>query len=128
MQELASVTFTADGDGHCLYHQLTPLQAIGRTKCTRASRVDFNAHLQVWEVRIPADDSLYSHPPAGRNAYAGNATTLNPIRRSHAMHVLVGAMLPGSRPGAGRWDSAADLLEPESVISGASRRCACPEG
>lgn len=53
MQELASVTFNPDGNGHCLYHELIPLQELGRIKCTRASHLDFSTRLQVWEIRVP---------------------------------------------------------------------------
>jgi|SaaInlLV_10m_DNA_2_1039722.scaffolds.fasta_scaffold14713_3 hypothetical protein len=55
MQELASLSFTPDGTGHCLYHELISLQSIGKIECSRASNIEFNPQTQEWEVRLPGE-------------------------------------------------------------------------
>ena len=63
MQERASITFTPDGSGRCLYHEEIDLQVLGRLDCSRASHVDFNAHTQSWEVSRPGNGPvLFSSP------------------------------------------------------------------
>ena len=63
MQELASITFAADGNAHCLYHEAIDLHVLGRLECRRASQVEFNAESQQWEVSLPdSDEPVFSSP------------------------------------------------------------------
>ena len=66
MQELASITFTPDGNGRCLYHEAIDLHALGRLECRRASRVEFNAGTQRWEVSLPGSDQPVFSSPSRR--------------------------------------------------------------
>ena len=63
MQEIAVIAFIPDGTGHCLYHEAIDLHTIGMLTCRRASRIEFNAGTQEWEVR-PAESerALFSSP------------------------------------------------------------------
>jgi len=58
MQELASITFTPDGNGRCLYHEQIELQSIGLLRCTRASHVEFDADRQQWTVAAADSDAV----------------------------------------------------------------------
>jgi len=55
MQETVSLTFAPDGTGHCLYHELIPLQSLGKIECNRASNIEFNPLTQEWEVHLPGE-------------------------------------------------------------------------
>jgi hypothetical protein len=48
------IQFTPDGRGRCLYTEAIDLAGLGRLTLKRASRVEFNAVRQLWEVQTPA--------------------------------------------------------------------------
>ena len=54
----ATITFTANGNGHCLYTEVIPLGAIGSLKIRRATNIEFNCKTQRWEVRDATDNRL----------------------------------------------------------------------
>jgi hypothetical protein len=54
------LTFDAAGIGKCFYTEQLDLQTIGSLEIHRASSVEFNADLQVWEV-IQGTKILFSH-------------------------------------------------------------------
>ena len=86
MQELASLTFTPDGSGHCLYHELFPLHKLGRLQCVRASHLEFNPETQAWEVRVPEADEIVFSSSSRRTCLEWERRHLEPIRKesSHA--------------------------------------------
>ena len=57
-----TIDFDAAGTGHCLYGETIDLQSIGLLHMQRASRVEFNADTQQWEV-LPPDggDPMFTH-------------------------------------------------------------------
>ena len=59
---VAVITFDSAGVGRGLYTDAIPLGSIGRLKCRRVSRIDWNERRQTWEVR-PARGRrvMYSH-------------------------------------------------------------------
>ena len=46
----ADIDFDPEGSARCLYHELIDLRQLGGLRITRASRLEFNAVLQEWEV------------------------------------------------------------------------------
>ncbi len=62
-----TITFTADGLGHCLYGEAIEIQALGRLSCRRASTVEFDLATQQWQVRCAnTRDLLFVHPSRER--------------------------------------------------------------
>lgn len=51
----ATITFTPDGYGHCLYTEDIDLASIGPLEIKRATNIEYNDASQQWEVRM-ADD------------------------------------------------------------------------
>ena len=56
------VTFTGNGDGHCLYTEAIELAAIGRLVIRRATTIEFSETSQQWEVRDAGGALLHTHP------------------------------------------------------------------
>lgn len=44
------ITFTPDGNGHCLYTEAISLQGIGRITVERATNIEFDEQAQYWRV------------------------------------------------------------------------------
>ena len=64
MEAQAVILFDPTGAAHCLYSEIIDLHALGRLKVRRATRIEFNAHTQQWEV-LPAKRirrALFSAP------------------------------------------------------------------
>lgn len=80
MSELASIMFTPDGTGHCLYHEEIELQSIGVLACTRASHVEFDADRQQWTVTaFSNDDTVLFRSPSRQVCLAWEREHLTPI-------------------------------------------------
>ena len=47
----ATLTFSRDGTGRCLYTELIDLQSLGRLDISRATHIEFNNQTQQWEVK-----------------------------------------------------------------------------
>ena len=45
------ITFSTNGTGTCFYTELIDLHSIGRLEVSRASTIEFNNHIQHWEVK-----------------------------------------------------------------------------
>ena len=56
------VTFTGNGEGHCLYTEAIELGAIGTLAIRRATSIEFNSTSQQWEVRDAGDALLHTDP------------------------------------------------------------------
>jgi hypothetical protein len=56
------LTFTGNGEGHCLYTEAIELAAIGRLTIRRATSIEFSETSQQWEVRDAGGALLHSHP------------------------------------------------------------------
>ena len=58
------ITFTPDGTRQCLWTEAVPLGALGRLSLQRASTIEFNQSMQLWEVRLVSapDIVAYAHP------------------------------------------------------------------
>jgi hypothetical protein len=54
----ATITFTPDGNGHCLYTEAILLGAIGALEIRRATNIEFNDKTQLWEVRDAKDNGI----------------------------------------------------------------------
>jgi hypothetical protein len=54
----ATITFTSDGTGHCLYTEAIQLGTIGALDIKRATNIEFNGITQRWEVRDAKDNCL----------------------------------------------------------------------
>ena len=63
MKHIASLVFNPSGTAQCLYFEEIDLHALGTLRCERASRIEFDAGTQQWEV-MPADSDtvLYRSP------------------------------------------------------------------
>jgi len=59
------LTFTANGEGQCLYTEAIELSAIGRLTIRRATTIEFNETSQQWEVRDAGGALLHTHPSRG---------------------------------------------------------------
>ncbi len=55
------ITFAPDGTGHCLWTEALPLHKLGQLDLQRASKIEFNASTQEWEVKSLKGQLLYSH-------------------------------------------------------------------
>ena len=53
-----TITFTPDGNGHCLYTEAILLGPIGALEIKRATSIEFNDHTQRWEVRDAKNNGL----------------------------------------------------------------------
>jgi hypothetical protein len=58
----AVIHFDTAGNGHCLYTEKIDLAALGALEIARASNIEFNNTLQVWEVTGTDGAVLYTHP------------------------------------------------------------------
>ncbi len=58
----AALTFTPDGNGHCLYTENIDLAAIGRLSVARATTIEFDNTTQDWCVRNPDGLALFNNP------------------------------------------------------------------
>ena len=56
------LTFTANGEGQCLYTEAIALGSIGRLTLRRATTIEFNESSQQWEVRDAGGALLHTHP------------------------------------------------------------------
>jgi hypothetical protein len=56
------LTFTANGEGQCLYTEAIELGSIGRLTIRRATTIEFNEAVQKWEVRDAGGALLHTHP------------------------------------------------------------------
>ena len=64
MSEQAVILFDTGGTAHCLYSELIDLRQLGRLQIRRATRIEFNADTQLWDV-LPAEGAsvaLFSAP------------------------------------------------------------------
>ena len=64
MSEQAVILFDSAGAAHCLYSELLDLRRLGRLQVRRATRIEFNADTQLWDV-LPAEGvsvALFSAP------------------------------------------------------------------
>ena len=59
---VAVLRFHADGRGSGLYTEAIDLQVIGSLQVNRASRIEFNASTQQWEVTDLNGIRLFTHP------------------------------------------------------------------
>ncbi len=56
------LTVGPDGGGRCLYSELIDLRTLGVIDCRRASRIEFDAEKQQWQVLAPDSDRvLFRH-------------------------------------------------------------------
>jgi hypothetical protein len=55
------LTFTANGEGQCLYTEAIELGLIGRLTIQRATTIEFNETSQQWEVRDAGGALLHTH-------------------------------------------------------------------
>ena len=51
MKDRATILFTPDGTGHCLYSEEIELQRLGSLTVSRAGHLEFNGRMQCWEVK-----------------------------------------------------------------------------
>ncbi len=56
------LTFTASGEGHCLYTEAIELGSIGRLVINRVTTIEFHETTQQWEVRDASGALLHNHP------------------------------------------------------------------
>jgi hypothetical protein len=64
MAAQAVIMFDTTGAARCLYSELLDLRQLGRLRIRRATRIEFNADTQLWEV-LPAQGAttaLFSAP------------------------------------------------------------------
>ena len=54
----AIITFSPDGNGHCLYTEAIQLGSIGALEIKRATNIEFNDRTQLWEVRDANENGL----------------------------------------------------------------------
>ena len=54
----ATITFSSDGNGHCLYTEAINLKNIGTLEIQRATNIEFNDGTQLWEVRDAKDNGI----------------------------------------------------------------------
>jgi len=54
----ATITFTSNGNGHCLYTEAIELKSIGPLEIRRATSIEFNDKTQLWDVRDAKDNGL----------------------------------------------------------------------
>jgi hypothetical protein len=54
----ATITFSSDGNGHCLYTESMDLKNIGTLEIQRATNIEFNDKNQCWEVRDAKDNGI----------------------------------------------------------------------
>jgi hypothetical protein len=80
-----SITFTADGTGHCLHHEAIDLRTLGTLRCRRASRIEFSGPGQCWEVRTPDGGRLLFRSPSRRRCLAWERRRLDPLAGSAAV-------------------------------------------
>ncbi len=55
------LTFTSNGEGHCLYTEAIELGSIGRLVINRATTIEFDAPSQQWEVRDAGGALLHTN-------------------------------------------------------------------
>lgn len=58
----AVLDFAPDGTVRGLYTEVLPLASLGRLAVERASRIEFDAASQAWQVRNVAGCLLFAHP------------------------------------------------------------------
>jgi hypothetical protein len=58
----AVLKFDPAGNGHGLFTEAIDLSSLGALEIVRASSIEFNNTAQLWEIRNPAGDLLFSHP------------------------------------------------------------------
>jgi hypothetical protein len=54
----STITFTSDGNGHCLYTEAILLGSIGTLEIQRATNIEFNDKKQCWEVRSAKNNGI----------------------------------------------------------------------
>jgi len=54
----AIITFSSDGNGHCLYTEAILLGSIGTLEIKRATNIEFNDHTRLWEVRNAKNNGI----------------------------------------------------------------------
>ena len=79
MANLATITFTADGTGHCLYHEAIDLHELGPLEITRASCVEFNEKRQEWEIKLPRDSTVLFSSPSRKRCLDWENGNLSPV-------------------------------------------------
>ena len=72
-----NLTFDREGNGHCLYTEVIPLQALGTLEVRRATHIEFNSTTQQWELRDATGALLFAHP-ARSCCLAWELENLNP--------------------------------------------------
>lgn len=56
-----NLTFNPSGIGRCFYTEAIDLNQIGLLEITRASTIEFNDAMQVWEVKSKEGDFLFEN-------------------------------------------------------------------
>ena len=59
---MTAIVFTPTGQGRCLHTDLIDLSQLGTLTIERASRVEFDNHLQAWRVRDLSGFPLFTAP------------------------------------------------------------------
>ena len=59
-----TIDFAPDGTARCLYGELIDLRSLGRLRITRASVVEFDNDLTVWQVLDPQDGRVLHQDPS----------------------------------------------------------------
>ena len=59
---VARVTFSPDGCARCLYTEAIDLTTIGKLHVERATRIEFDDHLQAWRVWDREGCALFTAP------------------------------------------------------------------
>lgn len=59
MSQLA-IVFNVDGSARALHSDMIPLGEIGRLKIERASTIEFNEDSQLWEVKLPGGEVVFT--------------------------------------------------------------------
>ena len=61
-----NLTFDREGNGHCLYTEIIPLQSLGTLEMQRAAHIEFNHAAQQWEVKDTDGAILFADPSRSR--------------------------------------------------------------
>ena len=55
------IKFDPAGNGHCLFTEVIDLSTLGALEVVRASSIEFNNTIQLWEVKSVDGGLLFSH-------------------------------------------------------------------
>jgi len=73
-----TLTFTSDGNGHCLYSEAIDLHQLGSLACRRASHVEFDETGQQWQVLTPDKATVRFTSPSRQQCLDWERDNLNP--------------------------------------------------